>query len=63
MPTPPNHSKPEDRNMTLKIVVALFAALAMAAQPALAETKKPKCPDGMVYKPSTNKCVTPSGSF
>lgn len=47
-----------------RTVVALFAALTISAAPALADTKKkPKCPDGMVYKPSTNKCVRPSGSF
>jgi hypothetical protein len=48
----------------IKAIVALFAAAALVATPALADSKKkPKCPEGMVYKPSTKKCVWPSGSF
>lgn len=46
-----------------KAVVALFTAVTLVATPVLADKKKPKCPEGMVYKPSTNKCVWPSGSF
>ncbi len=47
-----------------RTVVVIFTALIISAAPALADnTKKPKCPDGMIYKPSTNKCVWPSGSF
>jgi hypothetical protein len=49
----------------IKALVALFAAITMmaVAPAAYAEKKKPKCPEGMIYKPSTNKCVWPSGSF
>jgi hypothetical protein len=47
-----------------KVVVALFAAVSLVATPVMADSKKkPKCPEGMVYKPSTKKCVWPSGSF
>jgi len=48
----------------IKAIVALFAAATLVATPVLADSKKkPKCPEGMVYKPSTKKCVWPSGSF
>jgi len=48
----------------IKAIIALLAAVSLVATPALADSKKkPKCPDGMVYKPSTKKCVWPSGSF
>lgn len=47
-----------------KAIVALCAAAALVTTPVMADSKKkPKCPEGMVYKPSTKKCVWPSGSF
>jgi hypothetical protein len=49
----------------LKTLVALLTAVSILAigPAAYADTKKPKCPEGMIYKPSTKKCVWPSGSF
>ncbi len=45
-----------------KILVALLATLAFAASSLEVAAQTKKCPDGKIYDPGKDKCVTPRGS-
>ena len=44
------------------LTLSLFAALAMSVLPLAANAAGKKCPDGKVYDPRTETCVTKRGS-
>lgn len=45
-----------------KILVALLATLAFASATLTVAAQAKSCPDGQVYDPDKDKCVTPRGS-